>query len=211
MVELTEQITLEAGDNGVVRAIKNSDGRLLWKHYTGGSANFPPTIWQNRVYVGSNDGRVYALEAATGRLLWRFRAAPAVRRIPVYGHLTSTWPVAGGVVLHKGTLYAAAGIAHYDGTHVYALDPLTGRIKWHNGDSGALNPIIRNGVSLHGRLSIASTQQHGPVLQFAGGNAVAVAMYDLKTGKCLTPPPTAPQGVAQSTFYIRKILNRRQK
>jgi outer membrane protein assembly factor BamB len=206
---LTEEITLEAGQSGVVRALKKSDGKLLWKHFTGGKINFPPLVSQNRVFVGSNDGRVYALEAATGRLLWKFQAAPAVRRIPVYGRLTSTWPVSGGLVLHEGTLFAAAGIAHYDGTHVYALDPLTGKVKWHNGDSGALNPVIRNGVSLHGQLTIGTTPQHGQVLQFAGGNAVATAMYDLKTGKCLTPPPTGPQGIARSTFYIQEFLNRR--
>jgi outer membrane protein assembly factor BamB len=208
---LAEPIALQAGESGVVRAARKSDGKLLWKFYTGGKVNFAPVIWQDRVFVGSNDGRVYALEAATGRLLWRFRAAPAVRRIPVYDRLMSTWPVAGGVVLHEGTLYAAAGIAHYDGTHVYALDPLTGRLKWHNGDSGALNPTFRNGVSLHGQLNIGRHQEHGPVLQFAAGNAVATAMYDLQTGKCLTPPPTAPQGIAQSTFYIGEVLRRRQK
>jgi outer membrane protein assembly factor BamB len=210
VADLTEEITLEAGHSGVVRAIRRSHGELLWKHYTGGKVNFPPILGQNRVFVGSDDGRVYAFEAATGRLLWRFQAAPAVRRIPVYGRLTSTWPVSGGLVLHEGTLFAAAGIAHYDGTHVYALDPATGEIKWHNGDSGALNPVIRNGVSLHGQLTVGTTPQHGQVLQFAGGNAVAMAMYDLKTGKCLTPPPTAPVGTARSTFYIQELLNQRQ-
>ena len=192
-------------------AVSTADGKLLWKHFTGGKVNFPPFVWKNRVYVGSNEGRVYAFEAATGRLLWRFQAAPAIRRSPVYGRLPSTRPVSGGLVLHEGTLFAAAGIAHYDGTHVYASDPLTGKIKWHNGDSGALNPVIRNGVSLHGQLSIGTTPQHGQVLQFAGGNAVATAMYNLKTGKCLTPPPTAPQGIARSTFYIQEFLNRRQQ
>jgi outer membrane protein assembly factor BamB len=58
---------------------------------------------------GLADGFVYATEAATGRPLWRFRAAPAERKIPVYGSLSSTWPVAGGVLVEKGVAYAAAG------------------------------------------------------------------------------------------------------
>ena len=41
----------------------------------------------------------------------------------------STWPVAGGVIARGDTVYAAAGIAHYDGTHVVALDAVTGQLK----------------------------------------------------------------------------------
>ena len=54
-------------------------------------------IADGRLFVGSADGRVYALEAATGRLLWSYRVAPQARWMPVYGKLISTWPVAGGV------------------------------------------------------------------------------------------------------------------
>lgn len=63
------------------------------------------------MYVGSADGHVYAFEAAMGRLLWEFRAAPPHRWIPVFGKLSSTWPVAGGVIVDKGIVYAAAGKA----------------------------------------------------------------------------------------------------
>ena len=42
---------------------------------------------------GSGDGWVYAFEAATGKQLWRFRVAPAERKVSTYGRLTSTWPV----------------------------------------------------------------------------------------------------------------------
>jgi len=90
---------------------------------------FPPTIWKGRALVGSGDGWVYAFEAQTGRLLWRFRAAPAERKIPVYGSLLSTWPVASGVLVEDGIAYVAAGIVNYDGTYVYALDAATGRIN----------------------------------------------------------------------------------
>jgi outer membrane protein assembly factor BamB len=102
-------------DDGVVRAMRGD--KVIWQAHTGGSINFPPVQSGDRLFVGSNDGRVYAFEAATGRLLWRFQAAPEIRRIPVYGQLMSTWPVAGGVAVKDGVVYAAAGIAHYDGTH----------------------------------------------------------------------------------------------
>ena len=43
------------------------------------------------------------------------------------------------VQVEDGTVYAAAGIAHYDGTHVVALNAKTGKPKWHNDASGTLN------------------------------------------------------------------------
>jgi len=180
--------------DGAVTATGAGDKKAIWTAHTGGGVNFPPAVWNGRVFVGSNDGCVYAFEAKTGRLLWRFRAAPAQRLIPVYGKLMSTWPVAGGVVVRDGILYAAAGIAHYDGTHVYALDAATGKIKWHNNTSGALAPC-KNGISLQGELQLA-----GNKLTFCGGNAYPRAEFDLATGKCLTAPH-GPNGVAASTFY----------
>jgi outer membrane protein assembly factor BamB len=197
----------EAGDSGAVVASRGD--RVIWKAYTGSGINFPPVTWNDRVYVGSNDGRVYAFEAMTGRLLWRFRAAPEVRRIHVYGDLMSTWPVAGGVAVKDGTLYAAAGIAHFDGTHVYALDAITGKIRWHNGDSGTLNPELKNGISLCGQISIQKSNRGVDVLRFHGGNAVDQAVFDLKTGKCLTGKPGSPRGVTRSTFYVDRWLRRR--
>jgi len=95
---------------GALSAIDTATGKLRWKRYTGGAIYYPPTIWNGRAYVGSGDGRVYAFEALTGKLLWTFRIAPYDRRINVFGDLVSTWPVAGGVVVEDGSLYAAGGI-----------------------------------------------------------------------------------------------------
>jgi len=181
-------------ESGTLWAVRASDGTVQWKSYTGGAICFPPAIWCGRLYAGSSDGYVYALEAATGRQLWRFRAAPVERRIPVYGKLVSTWPVAGGVVVADGSassdganpsgvVYAAAGIADYDGTHVYALDAGSGKLIWRNDTSGAISQTVRSGISLQGSLSI----QNGE-LTFCGGTVYPTARYDLRTGQCLNEP-----------------------
>jgi len=130
--------------------------------------------------VGSGDGWVYAFEAATGRLLWRFRAAPAERIIPVYGSLMSTWPVAAGVLVNDGIVYAAAGIANYDGTYLYALEARTGAVKWHNSASGHLVQDAHTGVSVQGHLLL-----HDGKLYLAGGSSISPAVYDAATGRCL--------------------------
>ncbi len=189
--------TVFCGDeSGAVRAIDAKTGKILWTTYTGGAIYAAPALWNSRLYVGSADGRVYAMEAATGRLLWSFRAAPADRWIPVYGKLMSTWPVAGGVAVHDGTVYAAAGIAHYDGTYVYALDAVTGEVKWCNDSSGSLSKEVDCGVSLQGELYIADGE-----LRFLGGGKYEVARYDLQTGRSLNEPDNSIVSRFRTAFY----------
>ena len=174
------------GSDGTVRALNAGDGRLRWKAYTGGAIRVPPTIASGRALVGSADGWVYAFEAASGRPLWRFRAAPVERKIPVYGTISSTWPVASGVLVEEGVAYAAAGIANYDGTHVYALDAATGKIRWQNNTSGNTAGGQGAGASVQGDLLSV-----GGKLYLAGGNRTPLVSYDLKDGSFQTHRATA--------------------
>ena len=183
-------------DSGAVSAVDAADGALRWRTYVGGAIFSPPALWHDRLYAGSADGRVYAIEAATGRLLWSFRAAPDDRWIPVYGRLLSTWPVAGGVVVQDGMVYAAAGIAHYDGTYVYALDAVTGKVKWCNDTSGNLSEKVECGISLQGPLYLAGSE-----LRFLGGGKYEIARYDRASGKCLNPVDDSLMSQFRTAFY----------
>jgi outer membrane protein assembly factor BamB len=183
-------------ESGAVRALDADSGQVRWQVRTSGAVYYPPAVWNGRVYAGAADGRVYAFEAATGRRLWTFRAAPAERWIPVYGKLMSTWPVAGGVVVDNGVVYAAAGIAHYDGLYVYALDAVTGQVNWCNDTSGALSQVVDSGISLQGDLYIAEGE-----LRFLGGGAYEIARYDLRSGQCLNSPHDEPASRFHTAFY----------
>jgi len=184
-----------ADRSGAVCAL-DKDGSLVWKTFTAGPIYYPPAVANDRVYVGSADGRVYALEARTGRFLWSFRVAPQDRWIPVYGKLISVWPVAGGVVVFDGTVYAAAGISHYDGTYVVALDAVSGTLKAHNSNSGALEDEVNNGISLQGDLTIVDNE-----LQFLAGGVYETARYDLKTLECLNTPKAQVSSQFRTAFY----------
>lgn len=184
-----------ADRTGTVQAVA-ATGKPVWRRHTAGPVYFPPTIAEDRVFVGSADGRVYAFEARTGRPLWRFRVAPADERIHVFGDLISRWPVAGGVVVRDGTLYAAAGIANYDGTYVVALDAVSGNLKARNSTSGKLAPQVNGGISLQGPLSIV-----GDELRFPGGGVYEIARYNLATLKCLNEPINRVTGTHQTAFY----------
>jgi len=117
-----DTLAFVSGSDGVIRALDVQTGKMAWTSFTGGDVRLPPTVSEGRALVGSGDGWVYSLDAKTGKQIWRFRAAPVERRIPVYGTLQSTWPAASGILVDKGVAYVAAGLANYDGTHVYALD-----------------------------------------------------------------------------------------
>lgn len=183
-------------ESGAVYALDPATGSTRWRWFTGAPVFFPPALWQGRLYVGSADGRVYCLEAVSGRLLWTFRAAPAERRIPVYGRLISNWPVAGGVLVSRGVVYAAAGITHYDGTYVYALDATSGRVQWNNDTSGRLSEEVECGVSLQGNLYVSDNE-----LRFLGGGKYEIARFDLSTGRALNEPDNTVASRFRTAFY----------
>jgi outer membrane protein assembly factor BamB len=172
------------------------DGSLVWKNQVSAAVYYPPVVAQDRVFVGSADGRVYAYEARTGRPLWNFRVAPAERVISVFGKLISAWPVAGGVAVQGDTVYAAAGLTHYDGTYVVALDAFSGRLKASNVSSGTLSPEVNGGVSLQGELIIADGE-----LRFLGGSVYETARYDLKTLECINKPLATVSSQFRTAFY----------
>lgn len=185
------------GSDGVVRGIDGATGKLRWSYATGGWIKFSPSLADGRLYAGSADGWVYCLEAATGRLIWRFRAAPAERRIPVYGSLMSTWPVGSGVLVHDGVAYAAAGMANYDGTHVFALDAATGKIKWQNSSSGHNVMSPDSGAGVQGNLLL-----HDGALYLPGGQLAPVARYELADGKFTRLMPKERQNVLGKDLYV---------
>lgn len=184
-----------ADRSGVVRAF-DEQGQSVWKAYTAGPIFYPPTIAHDRLYVGAADGRVYAFEAKTGRELWNFRVAEQDRRIPLFGKLVSRQPVAGGVVVRDDRVYAAAGITHYDGTVVVALDAFTGQPQAINRTSGKLSDVVDSGISMQGEISIVDGE-----LRFPGGGVYEMARYELDQLKCLNEPRHQLHSEYRTAFY----------
>ncbi len=184
-----------ADRSGAVKAF-DTDGKPLWTAFTSGPIYYPPAIAHDRVYVGSADGRVYAFAARTGAFLWSYRVGPTDRWIPVFDSLVSSWPVAGGVVVQDNLVYAAAGITHYDGTHVVALDAITGQLKIENQSSGTIQPEVNNGVSMQGNMTIVDNE-----LRFLAGGVYETARYDLTTLKCLNSPKQQVNSQFRTAFY----------
>jgi hypothetical protein len=76
--------------------------------------------------------------------VWRFRAAPADRRVVSFGQIESVWPIQGSVLVQDGVVYFAAGRSSFldGGIFVYALDAKTGQVLHHHHLEGPWPDIL---------------------------------------------------------------------
>jgi polyvinyl alcohol dehydrogenase (cytochrome) len=126
-----------------------------------------PTVVDGRVFTGSNDGTVYALDAETGCIYWRYQAKAMVRDAVVVGP---------GPRAYFGDLES----------NFYALDANTGKLAWQKKLDSQPFTRITGTAKLHdGRLYVPITSQEenaGANPQYScctfRGNLVAVKASD---------------------------------
>jgi outer membrane protein assembly factor BamB len=168
-----------------VTAYDLETGAERWTYTTEGPVRLAPAAWEDRLFVASDDGWLYCLEAAQGRLLWKVRGGPSDRKVLGNGRLISTWPARGGPVVADGTVYFAAGVWPFMGIFLHALDAHTGAVVWTNDGEGSTyrkqphQADSFGGVAPQGTLAVA-----GDRLLVPGGRSVP-ACLDRKTGKLL--------------------------
>jgi len=85
---------------------------------TGVSANAQPAVVAGRVFVGSDNGFFYSLDAKTGCVYWSFQQGSIVRNSPSVGAVTGQGPARYAVFFGDGH------------ANVFALDAQTGRQLW---------------------------------------------------------------------------------
>ncbi len=113
------------GGDASFLAVDLHSGKLVWRVDAGKQMKFEqfkgdprswdlwqssPTVAGDRVYFGSGDGFVYALDRNSGKLAWKYQTQAVVRTSPA---------VADGVVYVGG----------FDG-NLYALAASDGKLKW---------------------------------------------------------------------------------
>jgi outer membrane protein assembly factor BamB len=132
--------------DGRLYALDARTGEVLWKFATQGERRFEarglhgmqpraqtfadmydvflssPLVVGGKVYFGSGDGHVYAVDAASGRLAWKFATGDVVHASPAY---------ADGLVV----------VGSWDG-RLYALDAATGTQRWTF--QAGVDPFIHN-------------------------------------------------------------------
>src|SRR5437868_6640968 len=68
---------------GVASGNLDKELKLLWNFKTEKAVKSSPAIVKNRVFIGSDDGSVYAIDFASGRKLWAFKTEGTVESSPL--------------------------------------------------------------------------------------------------------------------------------
>lgn len=113
--------------------------KLKWAfgYPSGVSSNAQPTVAGDRVFVGSDNGFVYSLDAKSGCVYWSFEAGSIVRNSLVVGAVTG----------RGDTRYAAYfGDGH---ANVYAVDAHHGTLLWKTKVDDHFVARITAGVKLY--------------------------------------------------------------
>ncbi len=204
-----QSIYLASSRTDGVAALDTETGEERWSFYTEGPIRFAPAAWKDRIYFGSDDGHLYCVESTTGKLHWKFRAVPSQRKVLGNGRMISLWPVRGGVVVHEGKVYFAAGVWPMEGVFIYCLDAMSGEVVWRNDECSFLYGTqphaaeALGGVTPQGYLVVAGKELIVPC-----GQAMP-ARLDLKTGKLISfelPKPGRQPGGWFASLEARRGL-----
>jgi polyvinyl alcohol dehydrogenase (cytochrome) len=133
-----------------------------------------PTVVGGRVYVGSQNGHVYAIDAASGCYYWDFAASTGVRAAITVGRIGDV---------------DAALFADRRG-NVYAVEALTGKLIWRvTPDDGPRTGVTGAPALFEGRLFVPisggdDSSAADPKYECCKGRGAVVAL-DATTGKTL--------------------------
>ncbi|MGI8907679.1 MAG: PQQ-binding-like beta-propeller repeat protein [Candidatus Sumerlaeaceae bacterium] len=126
-----------------------------WRRQLGGSSRSTPLVHEGGLYIGANDGKFYAFDAATGNPLWTFNAGCEIACGAAYFNgsilfgsgdgkfraLTldgkEKWRYDGKLPVFSSPVVDAQGVVYFgsnDGV-LTALDAATGRVRWRNTDA----------------------------------------------------------------------------
>lgn len=184
VVVANDRVCFGSSADSTVTALDAASGTMQWKFIAGGPIRFAPTVWNDRLFVTSDDGYLYALELATGKLIDRWRGGPGEDRVLGNAQIVSRWPARGGVVIRDDVLYWGAGIWQSEGVFLHAMNPATGERLWTNDSSGGIEmpqphggANAKSGVSAQGYLLAGEKQLLVPT-----GRAVPAA-FERSTGK----------------------------
>jgi outer membrane protein assembly factor BamB len=149
-------------------AIRPQRGGQKWSFPTHGRVISSPTVVNGTVYFGSDDGNLYALDAASGQHVWLFPTSSAVQSSPT---------------VQNDILYFGS---HDD--NFYALDAASGQRMWSFQTGGKVqsSPTVTRGVVYFG-----SHDDNFYALDAASGQR----MWSFQTGGKVQSSPRVIKGI----------------
>lgn len=103
------QFQRDAANTGAWHTAGPGTGRVLWSTNLAGGVYATPVPADGHVFVGTNAGKLVALDPATGKVVWQRNLADRMSASPV---------------VVNGTLYVGAG------PELLAMDPTNGTVRW---------------------------------------------------------------------------------
>jgi len=101
-----------------------------------------PAVAFGRVFVGSDDGAIYSMNAQTGCVYWSYKSDLFGRFAPIIA------PISG----YPGTRYAVMFVTR--STTAYAIDAQNGKLLWMNQVKDALNNLSATAAYYDGKLYV---------------------------------------------------------
>jgi len=153
-----------------------SSGRARrgWTYPTAASVDGSPAVAGGVVYVGDDNGVMYAIDATTGSLRWK---------VPTAGPASS---IVSRPAVVGGTVYIGS-----ENNDVYALDASSGRVRWTRPTGGAVDssPAVADGLVYVGN-------DNNEVLALDA--ATGTIRWQQSTGDNVTSSPAVSDG----TVYV---------
>ena len=160
----------------------DGQGGVKWRFATRSAVRSTPAVTATRVFIGSGDSTLYALERASGKLVWKFDARGPVHASPA---------VANGLVI-AATL----------GGRIFAVSEATGALRWsvttgatmpqNIAPAGAWDFYASSPVVTGQTIVIGSGDGHVYALDLATGRE----RWRVKTGGRVRATPSVHDGVA---------------
>jgi outer membrane protein assembly factor BamB len=153
-----------------VTCLDASTGQIRWTYFTDGPVRLAPTLADNRLFVGSDDGNVHCLSPEDGHLIWKTQVGPSPDQCLGNGRMISRWPVRSGVLVHDKLAYCAAGVfPEGEGAWIVGLDITNGV------------PVLRQSIEQSAQGYMVASDRE---LLFPTGRS-SPSVFDIKTGKFL--------------------------
>ena len=160
----------------------DGQGGVRWRFQTRSAVRSTPAVTATRVFIGSGDSALYALDRSSGKLVWKFAAGGPVHSSPAVAH---------GLVI----------AATLDG-RVFAVSEATGALRW----SIRTGPTLPKNIAPAGEWDLYVSSPvvvDQTVLIGAGdGNVYALDLtsgkerWRVKTGGKVRATPSVKDGVA---------------
>jgi outer membrane protein assembly factor BamB len=114
-----------------LHCISTTTGERRWWFATDGPIRIAPSIVNDRVYFGSDDGHAYCLSAADGSLIWKSELPypHPERKILNNGRMISSWPCRTGVLVDQDIAYFGLSMLPWRESWLCAVDASTGQAE----------------------------------------------------------------------------------